>query len=269
MPTPKRDRQKARRAAKRARQEAARRRRRNRLLGAGAAAVVVVGVVAYAVVSGGKPAKPVTAPKTTTTTLVPPTTTTTVAPVAAPCPPVGGAATRIASFSKAPPNCLVAGKSYTATVVTDAGTFTIALDASSDPVVVNDFVYLARYKFYDGLIFQRVIPGSVVQGGDPNPLVDTDPQGPGYVVRGTVPAQGAYKVGTVAMAKTTAQPDGAAESQYFVVVGAAGVALPPEYAVLGQVTSGLSVVKQIEASGTTSGKPTLDHYAISVTISTS
>ncbi len=272
MPTPKRERQKALQAAKRAKIQAAQRRRRHRIQGGGAAVVVVVaGAIAYGVVSGGgKPAKAVA---TGTTTTVAPTSTT-VAPVAAPCPPVGGATTRIASFSKPPPNCLVAGKAYSAKVVTDAGTFTIALD-HSDPTVVNNFVYLARYKFYQGLAFHRVIPGFVVQGGDPNPFVATDPQGPGYTVRGTVPAKstapakGFYPVGTVAMAKTSTQPDGTAGSQYFVVVGAQGVTLPPQYAVLGHLTSGLSVVDRIEAVGSSTGKPSLYHYMISVTISTS
>lgn len=226
--------------------------------------VVVAGAVVYAVVGQGG-TKQASGARTTTTTGAPTTTTTTTAAVAEPCPPVGGAATRVTSFSKPPPNCLAHGKTYTARVVTDAGSFTIALNPS-DPAVVNDFVYLARYKFYNGLIFQRVIPGFVVQGGDPNPIVTTSPQGPGYTVQGSVPAAGSYKVGTVAMAKTATQPAGAASSQYFVVTGAAGAALPPLYAVLGQVTSGLPVVKRIESSGTTSGNPTLDHYMISVTV---
>lgn len=193
------------------------------------------------------------------------TTTATTAAAAAPCPPVSGSVARRASFAKPPPSCLEPKKTYDASVVTDLGTFTVAL-ATSDPVVVNDFVYLARYQFYKGLIFQRVIPGFVVQGGDPNPLVSTSPQGPGYTVQGPVPKAGAYKLGTVAMAKTASQPAGTAGSQFFVVVGKAGEALPPDYAVLGQVTSGMAVVDRIEASGTPSGRPKLDHYILSVTI---
>lgn len=260
MPTPKRERQRAARAAKRAALEAARRRRRNRIRGGGAVvvAIAVVGIV-YAVYGGGHP-KRVAAPKPG------PTTTTTAAPVAAPCPPVTGAPTRRVNFSLPPPSCIDPTTAYTAKVTTDAGSFTIAL-AKSDPVVVNDFVYLARYGLYKGLLFTRVIPGAVVQGGDPNPLGTS--QGPGYTVRGTVPKAGAYRIGTVAMARTASQPAGAAGSQFFVVVGPAGTRLPPLYSVLGQVTSGMKVLDAIAASGSASGVPKVDHYIISVTISPS
>ncbi len=246
--------------------EAAARRRRWQLGGGGSALVLVAaGAISYAFVAqGGKAAKPV---RTSSTTARPSSTTTTAA-VAAPCPPVSGAPSRRTSFSKPPPSCLQPGKSYKANVVTDAGSFTITLD-NANPVVVNDFVYLARYKFYNGLIFQRVIPGAVVQGGDPNPLVNTQPQGPGYTVKGAVPKAGAYKVGTVAMVNTGSQPAGTAGSQFFVVVGPRGASLHPLYSLLGQVTSGLDTVKRIEANGTANGNPKVDHYIISMTISSS
>lgn len=223
--------------------------------------VVSGGAIAFGVASSGAPAGPVRPAVVTTTSTAP-------VVAAAPCPPASGATTRRTVFSRPPPDCLAPGRAYTARVVTDTGSFTIALDRS-DPVVVNDFVYLARYRFYDGLIFHRVIPGFVVQGGDPSPLVPAAPQGPGYAVQGAVPRAGAYKIGTVAMAKTGSQAPGAAGSQFFVVVGAAGEKLPPDYSVLGQVSSGMSVVERIEASGSPSGAPKLDHYIISLTISSS
>jgi cyclophilin family peptidyl-prolyl cis-trans isomerase len=220
--------------------------------------VLAAGAITYGVLRTGGGTKAVKPGQVTTAT-------TRAVAVAAPCPPVSGSPTRRTSFAKPPPSCLEPGRAYSASVVTDLGTFTIAL-AKSDPVVVNDFVYLARYQFYKGLIFHRVIPGFVVQGGDPNPIVPSAPQGPGYTVQGLVPKAGAYKLGTVAMAKTASQPAGAAGSQFFVVVGKAGEALPPDYAVLGQVTSGMSVVDKLEAAGTASGRPKIDNYIISMTI---
>ena len=68
-------------------------------------------------------------------------------------------------------------KRYTATMVTSHGTLVIALDPLAAPKTVNSFVFLARYHYYDGVIFHRIIPGFVLQGGDPT---GTGTGGPGY-----------------------------------------------------------------------------------------
>ncbi|MCL4313258.1 MAG: peptidylprolyl isomerase [Actinobacteria bacterium] len=193
-----------------------------------------------------------------------------------PCPASDGSSARRTSFSAPPPMCINPDKSYTAKVVTTAGDFTIALDAKSAPKTVNDFVFLARYHFYDGLIFHRVIPGFVVQGGDPNPPTASNPtpsgpQGPGFTVDGEVPAphHPQYPLGSVAMAKTATQPPGASGSQFFIVVGPQGEDLPPDYSLFGQVTSGLSTVDKIEAGGTASGVPKVVYRIENITISES
>ncbi len=156
--------------------------------------------------------------------------------------------------------CINPQGTYSATVTTDVGTFVIKLDPTIAPKTVNNFVYLARYHFYDGVIFHRVIPGFVVQGGDPT---GTGTGGPGYTFADELPAPGSYKIGTVAMANSGKNTNG---SQFFIVVGASGTQLPNQYSIFGQVTSGMSVVNQIAADGTASGTPTKVHKMISVTI---
>ena len=202
------------------------------------------------------------APKTKTPTASTTTTTATkaIAPV---CPPAAGSATREIAFTKAPPMCINPSASYTAIVKTDVGTFDIALDAKAAPKTVNNFVFLARYHFYDGVTFHRVIPGFVVQGGDPT---GTGSGGPGYTIPDELPKAGAYKIGSVAMANT-GQPNSGG-SQFFIVVGTQGEQLPPSYSLFGQVTSGMSVVQKIAADGGASpnGTPKVVHKMISVTI---
>ncbi|MGH2976038.1 MAG: peptidylprolyl isomerase, partial [Solirubrobacterales bacterium] len=136
-------------------------------------------------------------------------------------------------------------------VETSCGTFEIALDASRAPKTVNSFVYLSDEGFYDGLAFHRIAPGFVIQGGDP---LGTGLGGPGYSVTEKPPSSLAYTKGTVAMAKSSADPPGRSGSQFFVVT-AADAGLPPEYALLGKVDEGYDVVEKIEAQGTKAEKP--------------
>ncbi|MDE3087445.1 MAG: peptidylprolyl isomerase [Acidobacteriota bacterium] len=163
-------------------------------------------------------------------------------------------------------------KTYTATVKTDAGVFTIALDTKDSPATVNSFVFLAENHYYDCIVFHRVIHGFVVQGGDPT---GTGGGGVGYKVQGELPKSGNYPLYSVAMAKTSADPNGTVGSQFYVVSGTQGTSLPAQYAYLGQVNSGASVIRQIDADGapandpTGTGKPTVLHRMISVTISSS
>jgi cyclophilin family peptidyl-prolyl cis-trans isomerase len=140
-------------------------------------------------------------------------------------------------------------KRYTATMVTSHGTMVIALDPLAAPKTVNSFVFLARYHYYDGVIFHRIIPGFVLQGGDPT---GTGTGGPGYKFEDELPAPGRYQVGSLAMANAGPNTNG---SQFFVISGPDGVRLPPQYALFGAVVSGGDIITAIDALGTRSGKP--------------
>ena len=119
------------------------------------------------------------------------------------------------------------------------------MDASGSPKTVGSFVYLTRRGLYDHTIFHRIVPGFVIQGGDPT---QTGSGGPGYSIREPPPASAQYRRGTVAMAKTAVEPSGQSGSQFFVVT-AADAGLPPQYAILGKVTRGQSVISRIARLG--------------------
>lgn len=169
------------------------------------------------------------------------------------CPPEEGADEQTQAFDAAPPMCLVDGADYEAVVSTNKGEFTVALDPDSAPEATNNFVFLARNRYFDDTLCHRIIPGFVVQCGDPTA---TGTGGPGYTIVDEPPAPGQYQIGSLAMAKTPA-PDSAG-SQFFIVTGAQGTSLPPEYALFGQVTTGFDdTVVAIEAAGTPgAGTPT-------------
>jgi cyclophilin family peptidyl-prolyl cis-trans isomerase len=152
---------------------------------------------------------------------------------------------------KAPPQTVTRAANLTAIVETNCGRFTIKLDAKRSPRVVNSFVYLARSGFYDGLLFYRVVPGFVIQGGDP---LNNGLGGPGYTVTEPPPHGFKYRLGTVAMAKTAVAPSGASGSTFFVMATSA-IPLPDEYAEIGQVRAGLATVERIDALGTAGERP--------------
>jgi peptidyl-prolyl cis-trans isomerase B (cyclophilin B) len=152
---------------------------------------------------------------------------------------------------KAPKQTLKQGEEATAVVETSCGTFEIALDTQRAPKTANSFAYLSEEGFYDDLTFHRIVPGFVIQGGDP---LGTGTGGPGYKVVEKPPANLAYTKGTVAMAKSSAEPPGSSGSQFYVVTGA-DAGLPPEYALVGKVSEGLDVVERIGKLGTESEKP--------------
>lgn len=152
---------------------------------------------------------------------------------------------------KAPKQTVKKGEALTAVVDTSCGTFEIALDAKRAPKTVNSFVFLADEGFYDGLDFHRVAPGFVIQGGDP---LGNGSGGPGYSVDEKPPANLSYTKGTVAMAKSPAEPPGRSGSQFFVVL-APDAGLPPEYALVGKVSKGFDVVERIGKLGTPAQKP--------------
>jgi peptidyl-prolyl cis-trans isomerase B (cyclophilin B) len=151
----------------------------------------------------------------------------------------------------APKQALKKGEEATAVVQTSCGTFEIALDTERAPKTANSFAYLSEEGFYDDLTFHRIVPGFVIQGGDP---LGTGTGGPGYSVDEKPPANLAYTKGTVAMAKSSAEPPGRSGSQFYVVTGA-DAGLPPEYALVGKVSEGLDVVERIGKLGTASEKP--------------
>jgi cyclophilin family peptidyl-prolyl cis-trans isomerase len=146
---------------------------------------------------------------------------------------------------KAPTAALAAGKTYDVTFKTSCGAFTIRVDQKTSPRTAASFVALARSGFYDQTTFHRIVPGFVIQGGDPT---GTGTGGPGYSTRDVPPRDTRYTRGLVAMAKTGAEAAGTAGSQFYVVTGA-DAGLPPEYAVLGKVVKGLATTARIDAQG--------------------
>jgi len=146
---------------------------------------------------------------------------------------------------KKPKQTVTRGEKLTATVDTSCGRFEIQLDTSSSPKTVNSFAYLSKKGFYDDTTFNRIVPHFVIQGGDP---LQNGSGGPGYSVVEPPPQNASYQMGTVAMAKTAVAPRGQSGSQFFVVT-AADAGLPPNYAILGKVISGMDVVKRIGTLG--------------------
>jgi cyclophilin family peptidyl-prolyl cis-trans isomerase len=157
--------------------------------------------------------------------------------------------------------CIDPSKRYTAEIVTSLGSLTVALDAAAAPRTVNNFVVLARYHYYDGVIFHRIIQGFMCQGGDPT---GTGRGGPGYRFEDELPAPGRYEIGSLAMANAGPNTNG---SQFFIVSGRSGVGLPPQYSLFGKVVKGLEVVAQMEAVETDRlDRPRTDVVIESVTI---
>ena len=196
-----------------------------------------------------------------TTAPVSPATPSTIAGAAHPCPPVDGSPARVVAFAKAPPpSCLDAAKTYSVVVKTNVGSYTADLDATKAPLAVNSFVYLARYHFFDNTPCHRIIPSFVVQCGSPD---GSGNGGPGFSFADELPAAGQYKLGSLAMANSGANTNG---SQFFVISGAQGIALPPKYALFGQVTSGLDTVSKLDALGSAAGTPTTAVTIESVTV---
>jgi cyclophilin family peptidyl-prolyl cis-trans isomerase len=176
------------------------------------------------------------------------------------CPPADGSAPKTQKFSGPPPMCIDPAKRYTAVMSTSKGDMTLALDPIAAPKTVNNFVVLARYHYFDGIVFHRVIPGFVLQGGDPE---GTGRGGPGYRFEDELPAPGRYELGSLAMANAGPDTNG---SQFFIISGPDGMRLPPQYSLFGKVVTGLDVVADINSIGTPSGSPKEKVTINSVTI---
>jgi cyclophilin family peptidyl-prolyl cis-trans isomerase len=178
-----------------------------------------------------------------------PTVAATTTPVPAPsaAPSVSAAASAGASSSAAPkqwssppPMTIDTGRHYTATIETEKGNIVLDLDPSLAPMTVNNFVFLANQHFYDGLRWHRVVPGFVIQGGDPT---GTGAGGPGYKFADELPKSASvYTAGCVAMANSGPNTNG---SQFFICIADDTQKLQPLYSYFGHVTQGLDVAKQI------------------------
>ena len=153
---------------------------------------------------------------------------------------------------EAPDSLLDPNERTRALVRTNCGAFTITLDPEAAPNAAASFAELATHGYFDDTIFHRIVPGFVIQGGDPTA---SGTGGPGYTTVDPPAAATSYTRGVVAMAKAGNEPRGAAGSQFFVVTGA-DIGLPPDYAVIGTVTEGLDVVERIGALGDPQELPT-------------
>lgn len=171
------------------------------------------------------------------------------------CPEADGSSELPDSFESAPAQCIDPSATYQAVVTTNQGSFTIDLNTEGAPGTVNNFVVLARYGYYDGRTgCHRVIRDFVVQCGRPG----EDETAPGYNIPDELPAAGEYEEGVVAMANT-GQPN-TGGGQWFVITGADGASLPPQYSILGTVSEGYdTTVQALEnlADPTTNGVPPL------------
>jgi cyclophilin family peptidyl-prolyl cis-trans isomerase len=175
-------------------------------------------------------------------------------------PAADGSSPKTQRFDRPPPMVIDPAKRYTAEMATSKGTMTIALDAIAAPSTVNNFVFLARWHYYDGIVFHRIIPGFMLQGGDPE---GSGRGGPGYRFDDELPAPGRYEIGSLAMANAGPNTNG---SQFFIVSGPDGAALPPSYSLFGKVVGGIEVVKAIESVGSRSGAPSEPVVIEAVTI---
>lgn len=242
----------------------------------GIVAVVVLATAAY--LFSGSSGTSTTTTSTTTTTVAVTTTTASKADaaaqvkanavaVAAGCPASTAARVNTLKWSAAPAMTINKSLTYYAHFVTTAGNFVIKLDAATAPITVNNFAFLAEHKYYNCVIFHRVMPGFVVQGGDPT---GTGTGSPGYTIKDELPkaASPTYPLYSVAMANTGAANSGGA--QFFIVTGTSGEQLPATYSLFGQVISGQSVVKAINDVGSATGvPPAVTHRMLTVTISNS
>jgi len=150
------------------------------------------------------------------------------------------------TWSSAPKMAIDPKSTYTAVLRTSEGNITIALDPKTAPKTVNNFVFLAAHKYYDGVIFHRIIKGFVCQGGDPT---GTGTGGPGYRFEDE-PVKTRYQIGSMAMANAGPNTNG---SQFFLCTVKTEW-LDGKHVVFGQVVEGMDVVQKIEALGSSSGR---------------
>ena len=133
-------------------------------------------------------------------------------------------------------------RTYHATIKTNKGDIHLQLNPAEAPMTVNNFVALARDGFYDGVTFHRVVPGFVIQGGDPS---GNGTGGPGYKFADENLTGAKYTEGTVAMANSGPGTNG---SQFFLVYR--NSTLPPSYTPFGKIVGGLGIIQNVAKAGT-------------------
>jgi cyclophilin family peptidyl-prolyl cis-trans isomerase len=153
------------------------------------------------------------------------------------------------------PAALPAGETRTVTISTEKGSITIKVEAKLSPIAAGNFVALASCGFYDGVVFHRIVPGFVIQGGDPT---GSGRGGPGYTIQDE-PVSSTYSRGTVAMARSS-QPNSVG-SQFFIVLAddARQALADPKYnnyQIVGSVTAGMEAVDTIAAAAGGQENPT-------------
>jgi cyclophilin family peptidyl-prolyl cis-trans isomerase len=246
------------RLAREARESAVKRRRRNRTIRNAAIAVAVFVIVILILTFVSDDNKK--------TVAVSPTTTV----AGATCNDTKPTTSSKTQNQTGPSGTLDPKKTYTALMSTSCGDITIALDAKNAPKGANNFAFLARQGFYDGLTFHRAAKGFVIQGGDPE---GSGSGSPGYNIVTELPKDG-YPLGTLAYAKTGTAPAGAAGSQFFVVTSDHPASLEQkqngsyQYGVFGHITKGIAVAQKMESFAPASGDgaPTRPLYIFKVTI---
>jgi cyclophilin family peptidyl-prolyl cis-trans isomerase len=157
-------------------------------------------------------------------------------------------------YDAAPELTIDLSQEYKVVLHTSAGDISVDLYAADAPQTVNNFLFLGSDGFYDGVIFHRVIPGFMVQGGDPT---GTGRGGPGYKFRDETHSKTSYKRGTLAMANSGPNTNG---SQFFIMHADYG--LPNQYTIFGEVTDGLDVVDTI--AGASAGAQDRPHDPVTI-----
>jgi len=181
------------------------------------------------------------------------------------CQDVEAPEAREPGANEAPAEELDPSLTHMLTFETSCGSFTVTLDPESAPKTTASLVALAEDGYFDDTIFHRVVPGFVIQGGDPT---QTGGGGPGYSTVDVPTSGAAYTKGVVAMAKSGVESAGTSGSQFFVVTGA-DAGLPPDYAIVGEVTDGIDTVERIDALGVGDGPPSQPVVVNTVTASSS
>ncbi len=242
--TQKRARKKEARDARReAIQQYMKRRRRQRLiLLASSIALIGAGVLVVLLVQDRGKAKPSASPTNDASAAEAPKPQ----PVACGAELPAAAGSRKLSYGRAEDQTLDADRTTLLRLETSCGDIEIELDVEESPATANSVAYLARQRFYDGLVYHRIVPGFVIQGGDPR---GDGSGGAGYDIVEPPPKGTKYTEGVVAMAKAGNDPPGSSSSQFFIVSGPEAEDLPAEYAVLGKVLKGMDVVRKIEKLG--------------------
>jgi peptidyl-prolyl cis-trans isomerase B (cyclophilin B) len=187
-----------------------------------------------------------------TSSTTPAATTTQASTTPGGCRKVSPPPPRSPGHHRKPTRTLASTRHWSLAVQTNCGSFTIALDPAQSPHASASLVQLARAGYFDRTVFHRIVPGFVIQGGDPTA---TGTGGPGYTTVDRPPGNARYTRGVVAMAKAENEPRGAAGSQFYVVTGQ-DAGLPADYAIVGRVSKGLPVVERIGRLGDASEQPT-------------